>query len=416
MLRNCGLLFKKVVTKFFEGSLSGMRKKNFGHIKNILAAGLLTAAFCVCFAAETLAANVIKDIRIGQQNDGIRIVLDGAEKFDYDAFLLSSPNRLVIDVKNATLPKAPNVTPNKIISGFRAGDLADVHGKRLVFTLNGDVNIKKKFALEPNTAQKSWRLVLDLSTQGFGVPAGNVSTKASMASNTHRQKIVVLDPGHGGKDPGAIGRSFKTYEKNITLSMGQELKRQLESKGFKVYMTRSTDIFIPLRKRVDIARRYHADLFISLHADSTLNRKAQGLSIYTLSETASDKEAAALAERENKADIIDGLDFSDNSPEINDVLISLSQNDSRNKSSKFAGYVVDDMKRQVKLVSNAHKFAGFAVLKAPDIPSVLLEMGYLSNYSEEKYLRQPSYRKKLAEAMSRAVVRYFKDPEVASSI
>ena len=198
--------------------------------------------------------------------------------------------------------------------------------------------------------------------------------------------------------------------------MGQELKRQLESKGFKVYMTRSTDIFIPLRKRVDIARRYHADLFISLHADSTLNRKAQGLSIYTLSETASDKEAEALAERENKADIIDGLDFSDNSPEINDVLISLSQNDSRNKSSKFAGYVVDDMKKQVKLVNNAHKFAGFAVLKAPDIPSVLLEMGYLSNYSEEKFLRQPSYRKKLAEAMTRAVVRYFKDPEVASSI
>ncbi len=393
-----------------------MMKMNCKIIKNILAAGMLALGLCVLAAAQALAANVIKDIRVGQQNDGIRIVLDGAEKFDYDAFLLSAPNRLVIDVKNAVLEKTPKISTNKIISGFRAGDLANVKGKRLVFTLSSDVNIKKKFALEPNAAQKSWRLVLDLSTQGFGVPAGNVSTKATMAGNARRQKIVVLDPGHGGKDPGAIGRSFKTYEKNVTLSMGQELKRQLESKGFKVYMTRSTDIFIPLRKRVDIARRYHADLFISLHADSTLNRKAQGLSIYTLSETASDKEAEALAERENKADIIDGLDFSDNSPEINDVLISLSQNDSRNKSSKFAGYVVDDMKKQVKLVNNAHKFAGFAVLKAPDIPSVLLEMGYLSNYSEEKFLRQPSYRKKLAEAMTRAVVRYFKDPEVASSI
>lgn len=393
-----------------------MMKLNLAYLRKIF--GLLALALCFAgfSAAGALAANVIKDVRIGQQNDGIRIVLDGAEKFDYDAFLLSSPNRLVIDVKNATLPTMPKVTPNKIISGFRAGDLANVKGKRLVFTLNSDVNIKKKFAIEPNSAQKNWRLVLDLSTQGFNLPSGNVSTKASMTGHARRQKIVVLDPGHGGKDPGAIGRSFNTYEKNITLSMGQELKKQLESKGFKVYMTRSTDIFIPLRKRVDIARSYHADLFISLHADSTVNRKAQGLSIYTLSENASDKEAAALAERENKADIIDGLDFSDNSPEINDVLISLSQNDSRNKSSKFAGYVVDDIKKQVTVVSNAHKFAGFAVLKAPDIPSVLLEMGYLSNYTEEKYLRQPSYRKKIAESITRAVVKYFKDPEIASSI
>lgn len=393
-----------------------MMKSNFENIKNKLLRAMFTLVFGLCVAMPAWAANVIKDIRVGQQVDGIRIVIDGAEKFDYDAFLLSSPNRLVIDVKNGTFDKTPKVTTNKIISGFRAGDLATGKGKRLVFTLNSDVNIKKKFAIEPTSSQKNWRLVLDLSTQGFSVPAGNVSTKAATANNSKRQKIIVLDPGHGGKDPGAIGRSFKTYEKNITLSMGRELKKHLESKGFKVYLTRSTDIFIPLRKRVDIARRYHADLFISLHADSTLNRKAQGLSIYTLSETASDKEAAALAERENKADIIDGLDFSDNSPEINDVLISLSQNDSRNKSSKFAGYVVSDMQKQVKLVSNAHKFAGFAVLKAPDIPSVLLEMGYLSNYTEEKYLRQPSYRKKLAESITRAVVRYFKDPEVASSI
>ena len=198
--------------------------------------------------------------------------------------------------------------------------------------------------------------------------------------------------------------------------MGKELRKQLEARGFKVHMTRSTDIFIPLRQRVAIARSYHADLFISLHADSTYNRNAQGLSIYTLSETASDKEAAALAERENKADIIDGMDFSDNSPEINDVLISLSQNDSRNKSSKFAAYVVSEMRRVVKLVDNTHRFAGFAVLKAPDIPSVLVELGYLSNHNEEKALRDPSYRKKLAVSIAKAVVTYFKDPEISSSI
>lgn len=330
--------------------------------------------------------------------------------------MLDSPNRLVIDLKNATVSGSPKVAKNRLISDFRVGNKPDIKGKRLVFDINNNVNIKKKFTIEPQAGQKNWRLVIDLSSQGLSDPSPKSNLKNAYSGAVKRKKIVVLDPGHGGKDPGAIGRSYRTYEKNITLSMGKELKKQLEAKGFKVYMTRSTDIFIPLRKRVAIARSYHADLFISIHADSAANRSARGLSVYTLSETASDKEAAALAERENKADIIDGMDFSDNSPEINDVLISLSQNDSRNKSSKFAGYVVNEMRQKVKLVSNAHKFAGFAVLKAPDIPSVLIELGYLSNYTEEKSLRQPAYRRKLGEAITKSVVRYFKDPEVAAAL
>lgn len=388
------------------------------NVKNFFRIAVWAICFCLAFVQVASASNVIKDIRLGNQNDGVRIVLDGSERFAYDAFLLGNPSRLVIDLKDAVWQNTPKVSKNNIISGFRAADLADgKKGKRLVFELKNNANIKRKFMLEPQAGKKNWRLVLDLSTSGTVQPSKTPVIKTqAQPSPQKRKKIVVLDPGHGGKDPGAIGRSFKTYEKNITLSMGQELKRQLEAKGFKVYMTRSTDIFIPLRKRVAIARSYHADLFISLHADSTLNRKAQGLSIYTLSENASDKEAEALAERENKADIIDGMDFSDNSPEINDVLISLSQNDSRNKSSKFAGYVVNEMKQRVTLVSNAHKFAGFAVLKAPDIPSVLVELGYLSNYSEEKFLRQPAYRKKLGEAITKAVMRYFNDPEVASAL
>ena len=370
------------------------------------------------FAASAL--NVVSNIRTGQQTDGIRLVFDGTEKFQYDAFLLDNPNRLVIDLRQATFKGTPSVRANALIRNFRMGDIDKSKGKRLVFELSNNVNIKRKFALEPQGNQKNWRLVIDLVGQG-SVSAQKKAPAAKAGKSTYtpqvrKQKIVVLDPGHGGKDPGAIGRSYKTHEKNITLSMGKELKAQLEAKGYKVYMTRSTDIFIPLRKRVAIARSYHADLFISLHADSTYNRKAQGLSIYTLSENASDKEAAALAERENKADIIDGMDFSDNSPEINDVLISLSQNDSRNKSSKFAGYVVGEMRKIVKVLDNTHRFAGFAVLKAPDIPSVLVELGYLSNYNEEKYLRDPSYRRKLAQAIARAVATYFADPEIASSI
>lgn len=392
-------------------------------------------------AVAAYALNTVKNIRTGVQSDGIRIVFDGNEKFDYDAFLLDNPYRLVIDVKNAQFSGSPNVKANALIRSFRLGELSGGKGKRLVFELKDNTVIKRKFAIEPEKGKSNWRLVVDLTTSDGTAPTRTASkpvatapakTVATTQASTKpvakatpsnyqpkdpkRRKIVVLDPGHGGKDPGAIGRSWRTYEKNITLSMGKELKKQLEAKGFKVYMTRETDIFIPLRKRVAIARSYHADLFISLHADSTYNRNAQGLSIYTLSETASDKEAAALAERENKADIIDGMDFSDNSPEINDVLISLSQNDSRNKSSKFAAYVVDEMRKQVKLVNNTHKFAGFAVLKAPDIPSVLVELGYLSNYTEETYLRRPEYRSKLAASIARAVVKYFSDPEISSSI
>ncbi len=381
--------------------------KNFFNI-------ILSVVFAlVLFVEQAFAVNVIKDVRMGQQLDGIRLVIDGTEKFNYDAFLLDNPNRLVIDVKNAKMDNKPKIAKNKLVEEVRLGNL-DNNGKRIVFVLKGNVNIKKKFLLEPSSSQKNWRLVLDLATSGVAnsVKSNTVNSSNNNVSVVKRKKIVVLDAGHGGKDPGAIGRSFKTYEKNITLSMVKEIKSVLEKKGYKVYLTRSTDIFIPLRKRVAIARSHHADLFISVHADSTVNRKAQGFSIYTLSETASDKEAEALAIRENKADIIDGMDFSDNSPEINDVLISLSQNDSRNKSSKFATYVVNEVRRNVKMVSNAHKFAGFAVLKAPDVPSVLLELGYLSNYSEEKQLRQPKYRKKLADYIAKAIDRYFKDPEI----
>ena len=384
--------------------------------RNGIGVALCAVLFLMATLADAWAKNTIKDVRTGQQVDGIRIVLDGTDDFDYDAFLLDSPNRLVIDLKNTQISGSPKIAKNKLISDFRIGNQPKINGKRLVFELNNNVNIKKKFTIEPQAGQKNWRLVIDLSSQGLSDPSSKSNLKSNYTGAVKRKKIVVLDPGHGGKDPGAIGRSYRTYEKNITLSMGKELQKQLEAQGFKVYMTRSTDIFIPLRKRVAIARNYHADLFISIHADSALNRNARGLSVYTLSEKASDKEAEALAERENKADIIDGMDFSDNSPEINDVLISLSQNDSRNKSSKFAGYVVTEMKQRVKLVSNAHKFAGFAVLKAPDIPSVLIELGYLSNYSEEKFLRQPSYRKKLGEAITKSVIRYFKDPEIASAL
>lgn len=387
----------------------------------------------VLLMSNLATANEISSLRIGQGVGNVRIVLEGDAKFEYKAFLLSSPSRLVIDTYgmdvNPQIEK--QITKNNLISSGRIGTI-ESNGRRIVFDLAKPAVIKKAFMLSPQS-NFGWRFVVDItlvSPREFNSKVGTSyaftssdspssyakrnTPKPSTSKKSSSKKIIVLDPGHGGKDPGAIGYSGM-YEKNITLAMGKELKKMLEDTGkYKVYMTRSTDIFIPLRERVRISRKHKADLFISLHADSTKNRSAKGLSVYTLSETASDKEAEALAERENKADVIDGLNLVEHSKEVSDILINLAQRETMNRSSEFATFMVQEMRSAAKLVADTHRFAGFAVLKAPDVPSVLLEMGYLSNRTEERLLKQQSYRRKLAQATTRAVNRYFENMKQAS--
>ncbi len=219
--------------------------------------------------------------------------------------------------------------------------------------------------------------------------------------------IVVLDPGHGGVDPGATSVSG-AYEKNIVLALAQDVKAQLDKDGKVIAMlTRDRDIFIPLRERVAIARAANADLFMSLHADIVADSDIRGLSVYTLSQNASDAEAQALADKENKSDIVAGIDFSNESPEVTNILIDLVQRESMNLSAKFAGSVITEVSREThQLLQNTHRFAGFAVLKAPDVPSVLVESGYLSNERDEQMLRRPEYRAKLAQALARAIENF----------
>lgn len=402
-------------------------------LKNILQCATVVCLLLFGYISVVHAGS-ITNMRIGQQVGSVRIVFEADKNFDYKAFLLNDPKRLVVDVYDMDIKKTLQNDVNNLVVNTRVGKL-DANDKRVVFDLKKPAVIKKAFMLPPQSNMK-WRFVVDVAICSERDYQSKVGAKYAFSSSSDdktkvatsnwifdedankktkpKKKVIVLDPGHGGKDPGAIGVYGKTYEKNITLAMGKELKSMLEKKGYTVYLTRSTDIFIPLRQRVKIAQKHKADLFVSIHADSALNRKAKGLSVYTLSEKASDKEAAALAERENKVDIIGGVDFSENSKEINDILISLSQTDSRNKSSKFATYIVGEMKKTVKLLNDSHRFAGFAVLKAPDIPSALLEMGYLSNKAEESLLKQSSYRKKLANSVVQAVSRYFNDPEIAA--
>lgn len=222
-------------------------------------------------------------------------------------------------------------------------------------------------------------------------------------SRSGRKIVVALDPGHGGVDPGAIGVSG-IYEKVITLAAARQLRDHLEKTGrYKVVLTRDRDISLGLRERREIARRAEADIFMSLHADSIGNKNVRGLSVYTLSEKASDKEAAALAEQENNADLIIGVDLSHESQEVRHILVDLAQRESMNLATKLARTLISELQREVKLLRNTHRFAGFAVLKSPDIPSVLIEMGYLSNREDEKALKLPAYRDKLMAAVARGL-------------
>lgn len=375
-------------------------------------------------------AGIVRSLRIGQGVGSARLVFDADSEFDYNVFLLTSPKRLVIDVKNSKVNSGleQDVNKNTLLSNIRVGSTPSGDA-RIAFDLKQPAIVKKAFMLPPQSSF-GWRFVVDLelsTEKEFAAHVGNQhafisnssdksvkSTETKVASKNNTKKIIVLDPGHGGQDPGAIGCSG-VYEKNITLAMAKELKKILDKDGrYKVYLTRNRDVFIPLRERVRIARRYKADLFLSIHADSARNKNAKGLSVYTLSETASDKEAAALAERENKADVIAGMDFAEHSREVSDVLINLAQRETMNRSSEFANIMVQKMRKSVKLLDNTHRFAGFAVLKAPDVPAVLLEMGYLSNRTEEKLLRQSSYRQKLAKSTSIAIDEYFDNMQHAS--
>lgn len=423
----CVIVWIERMRTFLQQIAVGMK----GLVRQVLATAVI---FCCAFsAADSVAASGITSMRIGQGVGSVRIVFDADRKFDYKVFLLNEPKRLVIDTFDVKVsPEIEKyVDKNNLVTKTRLGSVG-TDGIRIVFDLQKPAIVKKAFMLAPKS-NFGWRFVIDVSIASerefsskvgskyalsnensfAGSYSSSSSKSSSKAKTVNKKKIIVLDPGHGGKDPGAIGYSG-VYEKNITLAMAKELKVILEKEGYKVHLTRSTDIFIPLRDRVKIARKYNADLFMSIHADSAVNRSAKGLSVYTLSETASDKEAAALAERENKADVVAGLNLLEHSKEVSDILINLAQRETMNRSSEFASFMVQEMRKSVKLRDNTHRFAGFAVLKAPDVPSVLLEMGYLSNRTEERLLKQKDYRRKLAVSTSKAVEKYFDNMQHAS--
>lgn len=419
--------------------LSGWRGRICG------AAGALCVLGMLAWG-QAAAAPVVEDVRVGDHGTKTRFVLDISEGVDFRAYVLADPYRVVLDLPEVgwRLPARPLPSGIGLFQRLRYG-LFKPGTSRVVVDLKGPATVGGAFLLEPRGGH-DYRLVVDMvpatrdavlasgsppaaapspeassSTPrtdfAAPAPAGSdaAATRAALPfapppvkPAARRDKwIVALDPGHGGVDPGGIGASG-TYEKHITLAMARELAAALENTGrYKVVMTRDRDIFIRLRDRIAFARHAGADLFLSIHADTIPQKNVRGLSVYTLSEKASDSEAGLLAEQENKADLIAGVDLTHETPEVTNILIDLAQRETMNESARFASDLVKQLAREARLLNNTHRFAGFAVLKAPDVPSVLVELGFLSNPTDEAALKQSAYRNKLTTAIVRGVDDYF---------
>ena len=387
---------------------------------------ILTLLLFIVFNQATAAEVGITSLRIGNHGKSVRIVFDLSKKTDYHIFSMTDPNRTVIDIENAeiTFDKAilPKLAKNDYnLSAIRTGKIDDGRKTRIVLEYaNGDMMTDKDFILAPSSGF-SWRLVIDLirknsKTAKVTGGAAIIKETATAKKNTEtpaKKPLIVVDAGHGGNDPGAIGVSG-VEEKTITLAAALELRRQLVNTGkYNVFLTRDADTTLSLGSRVRKAREKKADLFLSLHADSIKKPQTKGLSVYTLSDKASDREAEALAERENKADIIAGIDLNNEIPEVVGILIDLARRETMTYSGQFANSLIKELSREIETLPNTHRSAGFAVLKAPDIPSALLEMGYLSNREEEKLLRRPEYRRKLLKAVVDGINDYFEQKSLA---
>jgi N-acetylmuramoyl-L-alanine amidase len=251
------------------------------------------------------------------------------------------------------------------------------------------------------------RLLAFGTALGWALNEGLAQPAARGATPPRRQPTVVIDPGHGGIDPGAVSPSG-VFEKDIVLATAWEFARQLAAtRRYRVVLTRSVDEFIPLRDRVARARAWKADLFLSIHADALPDIEMRGLSVFTLSAQASDREAAALAISENRADLVGGINLARQPREVGNVLMDLARRQTGNLSIALARKVVDQLAREVVLREHPQRSADFAVLTAPDIPSALVELGCLSNPQEQRLLQQRVYQQKLARGLARAVEAYF---------
>lgn len=444
--------------------------KGAGMMQNVFRF-ILAAGLWLVFTAQPALALDVKSVRIGTHPDKTRLVLELNEMSKFRVFALQDPWRLVIDMPSFNWQAGQISNPaGSVVADIRQGELKPGFS-RVVVSLKKPAAVRDAFLLRGKGASAD-RLVVDfqaVSAAEFargggkvfglldpgpssgGAEAAAASSRGSAAvpsavsapvpappvpappprarfqeasfgaqalpgrkpvpAAPHeplRKPVIIIDAGHGGADSGAIGVGG-VLEKNVTLAMARELKRQLESTGrYNVRLTRDKDSYLRLYRRVDLARAAGGDLFISLHADSIGKSNVHGASVYTLSEKASDEQTAMLADRENRSDLIAGVDLSTEDADVANILVDLAMRDTMNQSNFFAGVLVDSLQGAgIGILEKAHRQAGFAVLKAPDMPSVLIEIGFMSNAREVDRLVSPEYRGRLGQALVSGIDSYF---------
>jgi N-acetylmuramoyl-L-alanine amidase len=394
-----------------------------GAARGLACAVFLVTSACIGSLAHAEAKAIIaQDARVAGDRERTRFIADLSKKVDVHVFALASPYRVIVDAPdvNFQMPEGVGKEKRGLITAYRYGLFAP--GKsRIVIDVGGPFLIDKAFVLEPRDDQPA-RLVVDLvptneKTFQAKLKETRLPEQASAASMTlpeppvrapDAKPVIVLDPGHGGIDPGTSSADGVT-EKDVVLAFAKSLKAKLEATGrYEVYLTREDDTFLPLRERVEFAQKKGAGLFLSIHADyfPQQTEKATGATVYTLSEQASDEEAKELATKENFSDALAGVALPSDSDEVvANILIDLAQRETQNRSSVFARSIVGE------LAGNLHtrklRSAGFRVLKAPDVPSVLLEIGFLSNPDDEKHLVSDAWRDRMGNSLVEAIDGYF---------
>ena len=381
-----------------------------------------SAGVIASLAHAEAKATIAQDARVAGDHERTRFIADLSKKVDVHVFALASPYRVIVDAPdvNFQMPEGIGKEKRGLITAYRYGLFAP--GKsRIVIDVGGPFLIDKAFVLEPRDDQPA-RLVVDL------VPTDEKTFQAKLKEAKPPEQagaepvplpqapvrapdakpVIVLDPGHGGIDPGTSSADGVT-EKDVVLAFAKSLKAKLEATGrYEVYLTREDDTFLPLRERVEFAQKKGAGLFLSIHADyfPQQTEKATGATVYTLSEQASDEEAKELATKENFSDAIAGVALPSDSDEVvANILIDLAQRETQNRSTVFARSIVGELAGNL----HTHKMrsAGFRVLKAPDIPSVLIEIGFLSNPDDEKHLVSDAWRDRTSASLVAAIDNYF---------
>lgn len=411
------------------------------HSKGSIVVAVACAATLLCFAADparsveapaprpvvATAFPVASDVRIAGDDKQTRFILDLDRKIDVRASVLGDPYRVVLDIPQVTfnLPPGTGTAGRGLIRAFRYG-LVMPGGSRVVFDLTGPAKVEKTFVIDAANGQPP-RLVVELAAveksafkatpaddskpqlrpavlADAGTPAV-VGDAPRGAKTSDGRPVVVIDAGHGGVDNGTVAESGEN-EKDLVLDFAKALRERIEKNGkYRVVMTRDDDTFVALGDRVKIARSQAAALFVSIHADALPKAEgdAQGATIYTLSDRGSDSEAEKLAEAENKADAIAGINLTEEPPDVADILIDLTQRETRTFSNRFARTLADQMKSVARMHKHPLKSAGFKVLKAHDVPSVLVELGYVSNKDDLQHLVSESWRSKTVGSVAQAV-------------